>query len=154
MDLETTASAVPAPARDVEAELGADQRLVLFDGECNFCNGAVLFIVDRDPKERFKFASLGSDVGQATLKRHHCKQDLDSVVLVENGQAYTCSTAALRIARGLRFPWFLLFYLFMLVPRALRDWGYRYFARHRYQWFGKADQCRIPTPDLRRRMVT
>lgn len=154
MDVQPIASPAPAKAADVEASLGPEQRLVLFDGACNFCNGAVLFIVDRDPKERFKFASLQSEVGQGTLQRHDCRQDLDSVVLVEKGRAYTCSTAALRIAKGLRFPWFLFFYLFMLVPRALRDWAYRYFARHRYQWFGKADQCRIPTPDMRRRMVT
>jgi predicted DCC family thiol-disulfide oxidoreductase YuxK len=158
MDLQPTQSpAAPpvaaAPRHDVEASLDPDQRLVLFDGECNFCNGAVLFIVDRDPRERFVFASLQSDVGQASLKRHHCREDLDSVVLVEQGEAYVCSTAALRIAKALRFPWPILFYLGMLVPLFIRNWMYRYFAKHRYQWFGKTDQCRIPTPELRRRML-
>ena len=137
----------PSPALD------PDQRLVLFDGECTFCNGAVLFIVDRDPHERFVFASLQSDVGQATLARHHVDDDIDSIVLVERDQAHTCSTAALRIARGLRWPWPVLYYLFMLVPRVLRDAAYRYFAKHRYQWFGRTDQCRIPTPELRRRIL-
>src|SRR5689334_17102690 len=87
--------------------------LVLFDGVCNFCNAAVLFIVDRDPSERFVFAPLQSDVGQATLKAHHCKPSLDSVVLVEHAHLYTCSTAALRIAKSLKWPWPIFFYLFM-----------------------------------------
>jgi predicted DCC family thiol-disulfide oxidoreductase YuxK len=159
MDVEATLSSEPrrqsqAPAQPTATPvLDPDQRLVLFDGVCNFCNAAVLFIVDRDPRERFVFAPLSSDVGQATLKRYGCREDLDSVVLVENDHAYTCSTAALRIARGLRFPWPLFFYLGMLVPKAVRNWMYRYFAAHRYQWFGKSDQCRIPTPAMRRRMV-
>lgn len=130
------------------------QRLVLFDGVCNFCNSAVLFIVDRDPKERFKFASLQSDTGQKTLREHKCDPAIDSVVLVEGERTFLRSTAALRIARALRWPWPILFYLFILVPRVLRDAAYRYFATHRYQWFGKSDQCRIPTPELRRRIVT
>jgi len=130
-----------------------EKRLVLFDGVCNFCNWAVLFIVDRDPKERFLFASLQSDVGQQTLREHKCDPNLESVLLVENDKPYTRSTAALRIARQLRWPWPILFYLFILIPRFVRDAAYRYFAAHRYQWFGKADQCRIPTPELRRRIV-
>ena len=161
MDVEASLSSeprrqsqAPAPAQPTALPaLDPDQRLVLFDGVCNFCNAAVLFIVDRDPRERFLFAPLESDVGQATLKKHGCREDLDCVVLVENEQAYTCSTAALRIARGLRFPWPLFFYLGMLVPKLIRNWMYRYFAAHRYQWFGESDQCRIPTPSMRRRMV-
>lgn len=130
-----------------------EQRLVLFDGVCNFCNSAVLFIVDRDPAERFKFASLQSDAGQRVLQEHKCDPQIDSVVLVEGARTYLRSTAALRIAKALKFPWPILFYLFIWIPRALRDAAYRYFATHRYQWFGKSDQCRIPTPELRRRIV-
>lgn len=136
-----------------EPKLDPDQRLVLFDGDCHFCNGAVLFIVDRDPNEHFLFAPLQSDLGQATLKKHGCADDIDSIVVVERGVAYTCSTAALRIARGLKWPWPVFFYLFTLVPRFVRDAAYRYFAKHRYQWFGRTDECRIPTPALRRRLV-
>lgn len=128
-------------------------RLVLFDGVCNFCNDAVLFIVDRDPRERFRFASLQSDVGQTTLKEHALDPSLESIVLLEDGRAHLCSTAALRIARALRFPWPLFYYALIWIPRPLRDAAYRYFAAHRYQWFGKSEQCRIPTPELRRRIV-
>jgi len=129
------------------------KRLVLFDGVCNFCNSAVLFIVDRDPKEKFVFASLQSDLGKETLERLKCDPQLDSVVMVDHGKPYLRSTAALRIARELKWPWPILFYLFILIPRFIRDAAYRTFARNRYKWFGKSDQCRIPTPELRRRIV-
>lgn len=128
--------------------------LLLFDGVCNFCNWAILFIVDRDPKEHFVFASLQSELGQSTLREHGVTPDTDSVVLVENGTAYVCSDAGLRVAKGLRWPWPLVYFVFRLVPKPLRDAAYRYFASHRYAWFGKTDQCRIPTPELRRRMLT
>jgi predicted DCC family thiol-disulfide oxidoreductase YuxK len=130
------------------------KRLVLFDGVCNFCNSTVLFVVDHDPDERFVFAALQSDVGIKALEDHGLAgTSLDSVVLIEGDRAYTCSTAALRLAKGLRFPWPVLYYLFVWVPRPVRDAAYSYFARHRYQWFGKSDQCRIPTPELRRRIL-
>jgi len=130
------------------------KRLLLFDGVCNFCNSSVLFVVDRDPNENFVFAALQSDVGIKALHDHGLTgTSLDSVVLIEGDRAYTCSTAALRVAKGMRFPWPALYYLLAWVPRPVRDAGYSYFARHRYQWFGKSDQCRLPTPELRRRIL-
>lgn len=126
--------------------------LLLFDGVCNVCNAAVLFIVDRDPKAHFQFASLQSELGERTLREHGLPMDLNTVVLIEDGKAYTRSSAALRVARKLRGPWPLLYSL-MLIPRALRDVLYNSFASRRYVLFGKSEQCRIPTPELRRRML-
>jgi len=131
------------------------KRLLLFDGVCNFCNSTVLFIVDRDPSERFVFAALQSDVGVQTLRDHGVVDpSLDSIVLIEGDRAYTRSTAALHVAKGLKWPWPVLYYLLVWLPVSLRDVAYGYFARHRYAWFGKSDQCRIPTPELRRRILT
>jgi len=129
------------------------KRLLLFDGVCNFCNGAVLFVVDHDPRERFVFAPLQSDLGEQALRDHALREDLDSVVLIEGDRAFTCSTAALRVAKALKWPWPLLYYAFIAVPRPLRDAAYKYFAANRYRWFGKSDQCRVPTPALRRRIL-
>ena len=78
--------------------------------------------------------------------------DPDSVVLIEDGKAYTHSAGALRVARHLRAPWRWL-RVFWIVPRPLRDAVYRWFARHRYRWFGKTDACRVPTPELRARFL-
>lgn len=130
----------------------AGKRLLLFDGVCNVCNATVLFVVDRDPRERFQFASQQSELGQRVLREHGLDPAIQSVVLIEDGVAHLYSSAALRVAKRLRWPWPLL-YVLMLIPRALRDVAYHYFANHRYAWFGKSEQCRIPTPELRRRML-
>jgi predicted DCC family thiol-disulfide oxidoreductase YuxK len=127
--------------------------LVLFDGVCNLCNGAVNFIIDHDPEAYFRFAPLQSDAAQDHLRGTAAAgTTLDTIVLVEEGTPYVRSTAALRIARRLTAPWPLL-YLFIAVPRPLRDAVYNGIARHRYDWFGQRDQCRLPTPDLKARFL-
>lgn len=78
--------------------------------------------------------------------------DPTSIVLVEDGRAYARSTAALRIARHLSFPWKLA-WAWVIVPRFFRDWVYDFVARHRYRWFGKKDVCMVPTPELRARFL-
>lgn len=126
---------------------------VLFDGVCNLCHGSVLFIVDRDPKARFRFASLQSDEARALLEPYSPKPaDLSSVLLIENGALYDRSTAALRIARRLKGFWPLMFAL-IVIPKPLRDAVYRIIARNRYRWFGRTESCRIPTPELSGRFI-
>jgi predicted DCC family thiol-disulfide oxidoreductase YuxK len=132
----------------------AESSVVLFDGVCNVCNAAVNFIIDRDPEGRFRFASLQSPEGQALSAPHGIDGSQPStMVLLEDGKAYTESAAALRIARKLSGPWPVA-YAAVLVPRALRDAAYRYFAANRYRWFGRTEQCRIPTPELRSRFLS
>jgi predicted DCC family thiol-disulfide oxidoreductase YuxK len=129
--------------------------VVLFDGVCNFCNGSVLFIVDRDPHAYFRFAALQSPVGAELLRKHGREPptgDPDSILLVEDGKVYERSTAALRIARKMRGAW-KLFWIFVIIPRFLRDLVYKFIARNRYKWFGKSDECRVPTPALRARFL-
>jgi predicted DCC family thiol-disulfide oxidoreductase YuxK len=128
-------------------------RVVLFDGVCNVCNAAVNFIIDRDPDARFRFASLQSDKGRELCASHGLAEDVRTIVLVEDGEAYTESTAVLRIVRSLGAAWPLL-YAAIVLPRALRDVLYRFFAANRYRWFGKRESCRVPTPDIRRRFLT
>jgi predicted DCC family thiol-disulfide oxidoreductase YuxK len=136
------------------APVPTGKRLVLFDGTCNFCNGAVLFIIDRDPHEQFVFAPLESELGQQLVRGRGLDPNLDSIVLVEGERLSTHSSAALRIAVRLGGLWPLLGYLGYLVPRFLRDLAYRGFAKRRYRWFGQSESCRIPTPDLRRRFLS
>lgn len=134
-------------------EEDARHATVLFDGVCNLCNGTVLFLIDKDGAGYFKFAALQSDEGRRLLARHsYDDADLSSMVLIEDGQLFTRSTAALRIMRRLPLPWRLLSGL-MIVPRPLRDVGYNFIARRRYRWFGKEDACRVPTPELRQRFL-
>jgi predicted DCC family thiol-disulfide oxidoreductase YuxK len=128
------------------------ERVVLFDGVCNLCNGLVQFIIRRDPHARFKFAPLGSDRGQTGVRPRSDPGLTPTVILIEDSRRYQRSTAVLRIARQLRAPWPLL-YAFIAVPRPLRDWAYDAVARRRYRWFGRRETCMVPTPELRARFV-
>ena len=125
--------------------------VVLFDGVCNLCNGFVQFVIARDPRARFRFGTLQSDAAASVLRHLGVQGPMpDSVVLIEDERVYVRSTAALRIARALRFPWPLAYGL-IAVPRPLRDWVYDVVARRRYRWFGRSDVCMVPTPELRAR---
>lgn len=127
--------------------------LVLFDGVCPLCTGVVRFVVDRDPGHRFQFGALQSAPARRVLDLHDMSHPLpDTIVLVEEGKVFTRSTAALRIARRLTFPWPLTAAL-LAVPLPLRDWIYERVARHRYRWFGRRDHCMVPTPALRSRFI-
>jgi predicted DCC family thiol-disulfide oxidoreductase YuxK len=131
-----------------------DQPILLFDGVCNLCNGFVRFVVKFDAAGTFLFAPLQSDVGQALLARHDfATEEFDTVVLVEDGEYYTKSTAALTVLRQLDGPWPLL-YPAIYLPRRVRDRLYEFVADHRYQVFGKKDACPVPEPELRERFAT
>lgn len=130
------------------------EAVVLFDGVCNLCNGTVRFVSRRDLAGKLRYASLQSDYGRRAMKRHHRpKNELDTFVLLEGERITTRSTAALRLARYLRFPWPLLA-VFLAVPRPLRDALYDWVARNRYAWFGRVEVCPLPTPELESRFLS
>jgi predicted DCC family thiol-disulfide oxidoreductase YuxK len=127
--------------------------VVLFDGVCNLCNGFVQFVIPRDPDGYFRFAALSSEAAARVLSTTRREGPLvDSVVLVEDGNVYVRSAAALRIARRLSFPW-VLGYGLMIVPRPLRDAIYDLVARRRYRWFGRRETCMVPGPGVRDRFL-
>lgn len=128
--------------------------VVLFDGVCNFCSGSVNFIIERDAENYFKFAPLQSKIGQQYLDKFGIdKAETDSVILIENEKAYTHSTAALKIAKRLPGVW-SWFYGFIIVPKFVRDFFYKLFAKNRYRLFGKQDACMMPTPEIRQRFLS
>ncbi|MGN8644584.1 thiol-disulfide oxidoreductase DCC family protein [Gracilibacillus sp. HCP3S3_G5_1] len=128
------------------------QRIILFDGICNFCSSSVQFIIKRDPARKFHFASLQSEIGQQLVDRHQVSQDLDSLVLLEKGRVYTKSSAVLRIAKELKGG-YRLFAIFLIIPKPIRDFLYNIFANNRYRWFGKKEQCMIPKPEDKQRFL-
>ena len=131
----------------------SNQLILLFDGECNLCNATVAFVLARDPQEQFLFSSLQSPAGQSLLAHHHLpRTDFETFVLLEGESVYTRSTAALRVAKRLHRGW-SLFYALILVPRPIRDWGYRFVARNRYRWFGRRESCMLPSPALKHRFL-
>ena len=140
--------------------------VVLFDGVCNFCDASVNFVIERDGGGYFKFAPLQSDAGKELAEKYGLKSEaaptggagddlipIDSVILVEDGEAYTYSTAALRIVKRLGGFWPLL-YGFIAIPKPIRDFFYRLFAKYRYRLFGRKDECMLPSPEVRARFLT
>ncbi|MGE5322720.1 MAG: thiol-disulfide oxidoreductase DCC family protein [Actinomycetota bacterium] len=127
--------------------------IVLYDGICGFCNRFVRFVIERDPGQRFRFASLQSPEGRALLQAHDLPEHrLDTFYLIENGLPYMRSEAALRIAGGLPFPWPLLG-LLRVLPGRIRDFLYDRVASHRYAIFGQTGSCPLPDPALRERFL-
>jgi predicted DCC family thiol-disulfide oxidoreductase YuxK len=129
------------------------ENIILFDGVCNLCNASVSFVIERDRKNVFQFASLQSSFGQEVLKKHQLSSsDFDSMILLQNGTIHQRSDAALRIAKELSGAWKLL-YGFIIVPRFIRNGMYNFVARNRYKWFGKQEACMIPTPELKAKFI-
>lgn len=127
--------------------------IVLFDGVCNLCSGAVQFIIRRDPKAKFQFASLQSKLGQEQLERFGLdKTELHSIILIQDEYFLQRSDAALAIARHLNAGW-PLFYAFKILPRFLREGIYTWIANNRYRFFGKKNSCWIPSPELKERFL-
>jgi predicted DCC family thiol-disulfide oxidoreductase YuxK len=139
---------------DKYQDIVADPRpIVLFDGLCNVCDGSVQAILKRDREGIFRFASLQGRFGQETLKRMGMPtNDLETLVLLEDGKIHTRSTAVLRILHRMGGVWGFL-YIFRFIPVPLRDAAYRLFARRRHRLFGRRDDCRIPTPGQRERFI-
>ena len=131
----------------MQAELG--KKIILFDGVCNLCNGAVQWIIKRDEADAFRFAPLQSDLASDLLKaRNVDTSQMDSIILIDPGVAYYVkSDAALEIARNLKGYKFLPA-LFAWLPLSLRDAAYDLIARNRYRMFGKKEACMIPSPEL------
>lgn len=127
--------------------------IILFDGVCNLCNRSVQFIIKHDKKEKLYFAALQSKTGHQLLQQYNLSDlSLNSFVFIENGKAYTQSTAALRVSKYLNGGYRLL-YGFLVVPPFIRNAVYRFIANNRYKWFGKQETCMIPTPALKARFL-
>jgi predicted DCC family thiol-disulfide oxidoreductase YuxK len=131
------------------------KKIILFDGICNLCNGAIQFIIKRDTKDTFRYAPIQSNIGQKLLtERNIDSAKIDSIILIEPSVAYYIkSDAALKIGRSFGGGYALLS-IFSWIPRVLRDGVYDLIARNRYRWFGKKATCMIPTPELQSKFLT
>jgi len=126
-----------------------DRPVILFDGVCNLCTGSVRFVIERDSRRQFRFASLQSAAAERLLGS---RDQLESMVLVAGGKVYRKSTAALLIARRLDGLWPLLA-AFLVIPKFLRDAVYDWIGSRRYRMFGKRDVCWTPKPELAERFL-
>ena len=129
-----------------------DNPIILFDGVCNLCNSSINFIRN-DKKRIFRFTQLHSEAGKKLAKEYGIhKQDFESVILIQNKKVFLKSSAALEISKQLQFP-INLFIVFKFVPKFLRDKVYDFIAVNRYNWFGKREECMIPSAEIKNLFV-
>ena len=130
-----------------------NQHIVIFDGLCILCNGAVNFIIKRDPNAIFVFTPIQSDLADKLMRDHQIiSAEIDTFLLIKNGKAHIRTDAALEITKDLSGLWFL-FRVFRIIPPSLRDILYRLIAKNRYKLLGKRDECMIPTQEFRERFI-
>jgi predicted DCC family thiol-disulfide oxidoreductase YuxK len=130
-----------------------DKPIILFDGVCNFCDASINFIIRQDKKTVFRFAALQSKAGQELLEKYRLPQTkINSFILIDRGKVYNRSAAGFKVYGKL--PWYWKWtQIFWIVPRFITDAVYDFIAKNRYKWFGKKEECMIPTPEVRNRFL-
>lgn len=127
--------------------------IVIFDGVCNFCNGAVNFIIKRDPEALFVFTPMQSVLAHELMEKHKVYNvGVDTFLLIKNDEVFLFSSAAIEIAKDLTGFWYV-FSIFRFVPKLVRDFFYKLFARNRYKLFGRQDICMVPAEDMKSRFI-
>jgi predicted DCC family thiol-disulfide oxidoreductase YuxK len=129
------------------------ENILLYDGTCGFCHYSVnfIFLHEKKSKRPIKFASLQSDFAKNILEAQHL-QYMDSIVFLENGQAYTKSAAAMKLCTHLKWPWSWLRFASIL-PTSLLDILYDFIAKYRKKIAGDKDECTLPNKEMRERMI-
>ena len=130
------------------------KKIILFDGIWNRCNGAIQFVIKRDNSDIFRHAALQSDIGKQLVSERNINiSKVDSIILIDPGVAYYIkSTAGLEIGKQLK-GYRTISALLLWIPSTLRDIVYDFVARNRYQWYGKKEECMVPTPELEAKVL-
>lgn len=135
-------------------DLPKGKHIVLFDGVCNLCNHWVQFIIERDKKDVFRFVALQSDLGKQIVTHLKIKPDVDSIILYQPGIAYYYKAEAVEQITVVLGGWVgFLSQLGGILPLFFKNSLYDYVAKNRYKWYGKKDQCMVPTPQLRNKFI-
>ncbi len=130
-----------------------NKSVVFFDGVCNLCNSSIQFIIKHDSKNNFLFAPLQSEDSKKLLNQHkYTIYELNTVVLLKDGKVFTKSSAALHIAKKLKSFWSIL-WIFIIIPKPIRDVVYDFIAKNRYKWFGKKESCMLPTAEIKNKFL-
>lgn len=127
-------------------DLSHSHPIIAFDGVCNLCDGFIQWLTKRDEKKIFRYLTLQSEAGEILLNASG--KEKETVVLAYKGSIYTYSDVGLNSMKILGGGWKVLFYLSIL-PKGFRDMVYHFIARNRYRWFGKKDECMVPTKEVR-----
>jgi len=134
--------------------LPKDKKIILFDGVCNLCDATVQRVIEHDKKDVFRFAAIQSEIGRQIIS--HIGIDItktDSIILYEPGHAYYYKAeAAMKIAKQMG-GWYSIVGWFSFLPEWISNGMYDYVARNRYKWYGKKNECMIPTPELKAKFL-
>lgn len=129
-----------------------DGPIVFFDGTCGFCHAGVLWILRNDRKGTLRFAPLQGQT-YAALDLHDKPTDMSTMVVLDQGRLQTFSSASIATLRAMGGIWTTLAWMLWIIPRPLRNLGYRMIAANRYRIAGKREVCIIPTEQTRGRML-
>ena len=131
-----------------------DDAIIVFDGVCVLCSRWTRFVLRFDHAHHFRLAAMQTDAGRELLRSNGLDPDDPSTfIVIDGGRAYTESAALVQVLSRFSWPWRLVAGMLRVVPRAVRDAGYRMIARNRYAWFGRKELCLIPVPEQRARFV-
>ena len=129
------------------------KNIVFYDGLCSFCNGFVVFLLKHEKRNNMSFCSLQSEFAESFLKDFNVQVNVDTIYYYSNGRVYKRSEAIKKISRNLNPPYLIASSLLAITPKFIREYFYKFFAKNRYKWFGKKDECQIPSPEERSRFL-
>ena len=130
-----------------------EKNIVFYDGVCGFCNGLVVFLLKYERNNNMSYCSLQSKFAKSFLKDFNIQVNLDTIYYYSNGKLYDRSEAIQKITRNLKPPYLLVSYFLVISPKFISEYFYKFFAKNRYKWFGKEDDCKIPSPEDRLRFL-
>jgi predicted DCC family thiol-disulfide oxidoreductase YuxK len=137
----------------IDKVIDENEHIILFDGLCNLCSGWVHFLIERDPKEAFKFCSVQSQTGKALLQYLGLSTDqIETMAYFHRGKGYVRSAAFLQLVKRLPSLWPLIS-IGVYVPEVVRDKLYNHIAKNRYKIAGKRDSCLMPTENNKARFI-
>ncbi|MEY4876351.1 MAG: hypothetical protein RL708_1500 [Bacteroidota bacterium] len=129
------------------------QNIVFFDGVCNMCNSTVDFLIKIDKNKTLKFASLQSNFAKEKLQEINFTTAINSLIFVKNNTPYFYSDATAFLLIEIGGGYFIVGKIILLFPKFIRDAVYKFIAKHRYQWFGKRNTCRVPNDEEKERFL-
>ena len=127
--------------------------IVFYDGVCGLCNALVVFLLKYERNNNMSYCSLQSEFAKSFLKDFNVPVNMQTIYYLSDGKLHKRSEAIKKITRNLKSPFLIISYLLAITPKFLRECFYRVFAKNRYKWFGKKDDCKIPSPKNKERFL-
>jgi len=126
--------------------------ILVYDGSCGFCSSSVQFILRHERRHDLSFVTRNSELGKG-LRRTHGLESVESMLWIEDGQAFAESGAVMKAAGYLGGWWRRLAALGSFCPSFILNGVYKFIAKNRRRLSSKAAVCQIPSPEQRKRFL-